>query len=65
MIATGLRPLPEKPPADDMVETFSVPLKTAIKYVLNGKITHTTSCLLILRAAFECPRLANAGFDGD
>jgi 8-oxo-dGTP pyrophosphatase MutT (NUDIX family) len=53
VIATELYELPERPVADDIVETIRIPLTTAVEYVLNGRITHTTSCLLILRAALE------------
>lgn len=53
VIATELETLPARPVADDIVNTFSVPLKTAVEYVLSGQITHTTSCLLILRAMLK------------
>lgn len=59
VIATELYELPARPPADDMVEPFRIPLGTAVEYVLNGNITHTTSFLLILRAALEFPQYMN------
>ncbi|MGP5309015.1 NUDIX domain-containing protein [Vreelandella alkaliphila] len=64
IIATELYELAARPPADDMVEPFNVSLNTAVEYVLNGSITHTTSCLLILRAAFEYPQYVNAKVAG-
>lgn len=65
VIATDLYDLPKKPAADDIVESFSVPLKMAVDYVLRGKITHTTSCLLILRAALEFPEYITHGILAD
>ncbi|ETF04658.1 hypothetical protein W822_01630 [Advenella kashmirensis W13003] len=55
-IATELERLPKKPDTDDFVEPVSIPLKTAVDYVLEGKITHTTSSLLILRATLIFPQ---------
>lgn len=56
-IATELQEISARPEADDFVEPFTVPLKEAVNYVRNGTITHTTSCLLILRAMMEFPDL--------
>ncbi|WP_447527542.1 NUDIX hydrolase [Vreelandella sp. TE19] len=55
VIATGLRELRERPPADDVVEPFRISLATAVDYVMDGTITHAVSCLLILRAALAFP----------
>lgn len=55
-IATELEALPAKPDTDDFVEPITIALKTAVEYVLTGKITHTTSCLLILRGMLAFPQ---------
>lgn len=55
-IATELKTLPVRPTADDSVEAFSIPFKQAVEYVISGEITHTTSCLLILRAMMMFPQ---------
>lgn len=42
-----------RPPADDEVYTFKTTLVEAVAMVNRGEITHTTSCLLILRAHYH------------
>jgi len=57
-IATDIEHLSTKPEADDSVEPFCIPLKEAVEYVLSGEITHTTSCLAILRAMMAFPQFS-------
>ena len=50
-IARGLKAVPHEPEEAEVIEHVRMPLKDAAELVMNGGITHGTSCVLILKAA--------------
>lgn len=50
-IARGLKVVPWEPEEAEVIERVRMPLKDAVELVMNGGITHGTSCVLILKAA--------------
>lgn len=50
-IARGLKQVPHDPEEAEVIEHVRMPLKDAVELVMQGGITHGTSCVLILKAA--------------
>lgn len=50
-IARGISEVPHEREEGEVMETLRVPLSEAVRMVMDGEITHGSSCVLILKAA--------------
>ncbi len=50
-LARGLTPVQRDPEEAEVMEILRVPLGEAFEFVMEGKITHGTSCVLIMKAS--------------
>jgi ADP-ribose pyrophosphatase len=50
-LARGITEVPHEREEGEIMETFRVPLTDAVRMVMDGEITHGSSCVVILKAA--------------
>jgi ADP-ribose pyrophosphatase len=50
-LARGITEVPHQREEGEVMETFRVPLTEAVRMVMEGEITHGSSCVVILKAA--------------
>lgn len=58
-LAYNLEELENNPDKEEVLEIYTVPFDTALNMVQNGEITHSASCVLILKAARYLEKLSS------